>query len=119
MAKKSTSRKTSRRSAALRDDFEDMPETSARGSRGASRAKSETASAETRDYKSMLKELAGNPAVRYVAGGIATAILTRVASNISEKYPEISRFISENLENVEGKLGDFRDSLNADSARQH
>jgi hypothetical protein len=79
----------------------------------------ESSSMAGKDYKSMIRELAANPAVRYVAGGIATAILTKVASNLSQKYPEISRFISENLENVEGKLGDFRDSLDPDSARQH
>lgn len=69
-----------------------------------------------RDYKDVLKELAANPAVRYVAGGIATAVLARIASNLSDRYPELSNFIKENLENVEGRLGDFKDSL-ADSAR--
>lgn len=69
-----------------------------------------------RDYKDVLRELAANPAVRYVAGGIATAVLARIASNLSDRYPELSNFIKENLENVEGRLGDFKDSL-ADSAR--
>lgn len=69
-----------------------------------------------RDYKDVLRELAANPAVRYVAGGIATAVLARIASNLSDRYPELSSFIKENLENVEGRLGDFKDSL-TDSAR--
>ena len=65
--------------------------------------------------KNMWKDLISNPAVRYVAGGIATAILTKVASNFSTKYPEISRFITENLDSVEGKLGEFKNSLTNDS----
>lgn len=65
--------------------------------------------------KEMLKDLVNNPAVRYVAGGIATAVLTKVATNLSSKYPEISRFISENLDNVEGRLSDFKNSLNNSS----
>ncbi len=69
-----------------------------------------------RDYKDVLRNLAANPAVRYVAGGIATAVLARIASNLSDRYPELSNFIKENLDNVEGRLGDFKDSL-ADSAR--
>jgi hypothetical protein len=72
------------------------------------------------DYKSMLKNLAANPAVKYVAGGIATAVLAKVASGLTRKYPEISRFISDSLDNVEGKLGDFRNGLNNDtSANPH
>ncbi len=65
--------------------------------------------------KNMWKDLVSNPAVRYVAGGIATAILTKVASNFSTKYPEISRFINENLDNVEGRLADFKNGLNSNS----
>lgn len=71
-----------------------------------------------KDYKAMLRELAANPAVRYVAGGIATAVLTKVANNLSQKYPEISRFISENLDGIEGRLGDFKNSLNNDQMNQ-
>lgn len=64
-----------------------------------------------RDYKDILRELAANPAVRYVAGGIATAVLAKIASKLSERYPELSNFIQENLDNVEGRLGDFKNSL--------
>lgn len=69
-----------------------------------------------RDYKDVLRDLASNPAVRYVAAGIATAVLTKIATNLSERYPELSHFIKENLDNVEGRLGDFKNNL-GDSAR--
>jgi hypothetical protein len=73
-----------------------------------------------RDYKEMFYEFAQNPAVRYVAGGIATAVLSKLATNLSERYPEISNFIKENLDTVEGKLGDFRNSLEESATpRQH
>ena len=64
-----------------------------------------------RDYKEMLRDLAANPAVRYVAGGIATALLTKLATNLAQRYPELSNFIKDNLDNVEGRLGDFKNSL--------
>lgn len=68
-------------------------------------------SSKARHYKEVVRELANNPAVRYVAAGIATAFLTRIANNMSDRYPEISNFIKENLDNVEGKLGEFRSSM--------
>ncbi len=71
---------------------------------------------EDRDYKEILREFLSRPAVKYVAGGIATAMLTRLANNMAEKYPEISDFIRENMENLEGKLGEFRATFQ-DSAR--
>lgn len=48
-----------------------------------------------------------NPAVRYVASGIATAVLAKIATNMAEKYPQISQLLREGLESVEGKLADF------------
>jgi hypothetical protein len=57
------------------------------------------------------KELAENDAVRYIATGIASAIATRVMANFSTRYPEITSFISENLDGVEGKLMDYKRSL--------
>ena len=80
-----------------------------------SRKTSRTASAG--EYKDVLREFISNPAVKYVAGGIATAILARIATNISDRYPEISNFIKENLDTVEGKLNEFRNDYGASSAR--
>lgn len=60
-----------------------------------------------------------NPAVRYVASGIATAVLAKIASNMSAKYPQISSFLSENLGTLEGKLAEYNSGSSMDSeARQ-
>jgi hypothetical protein len=64
-------------------------------------------SAAKRDYKEVIKDFITSPPVKYIAGGIATALLTRIANNMSDRYPEISSFIKENLDNIEGKLGEF------------
>lgn len=61
---------------------------------------------------SFIRNMASNPAVKYVAGGIATALINRVITNLSTKYPEITTFLRENLDNVEGKLGEFKNGLN-------
>jgi len=45
------------------------------------------------DYSNLIREFISNPAVKYMAGGIATAVLSRLATNMSEKYPELSRFL--------------------------
>lgn len=74
---------------------------------GASASSNASSGSSSRDYKEIIKDLAGNPAVRYVAAGLATAILTRVANNLHEKYPEISDFIKDNLDKVEGSVGGF------------
>lgn len=70
-----------------------------------------------RDFKMIVKDIITSPAVKYVAGGIATAFLSRLATNLSDRYPEISNFIKENLESVEGRLDEFKQSLSGDSAR--
>ncbi|MFL5785743.1 MAG: hypothetical protein ACJ76H_14090 [Bacteriovoracaceae bacterium] len=61
-----------------------------------------------RNYRDTLLEWSERPAVRYVAGGIGIALLGRFALNISDKYPEISRFFRENLDTIEDKLKEFR-----------
>lgn len=60
------------------------------------------------EYGSLIREFISNPAVKYMAGGIATAILSRLATNMSEKYPELSRFLRENIDGFEGKLSQYR-----------
>jgi hypothetical protein len=70
-----------------------------------------------RNFKDIAFELASNPTVRYLAAGVATAILARVANNISDRYPEISDFLKENLDTAEGKLNEFRQNLSGPNAR--
>ncbi len=66
---------------------------------------------ELSDFSEMgsVRQWLSNPAVRYVAGGIATAVLAKLASNISGKYPSISTFIREGMDAVEGKLAEFNE----------
>lgn len=61
-----------------------------------------------REYKDALWEFMNRPGVKYFAGGLATAVLARLASGISERYPEISKFLKENIESMETKLSEFR-----------
>lgn len=68
-----------------------------------------------------LKEFFANPAVRYVAGGIASAILAKVATKLADRYPEITRMIGENLDSVEARLTEFQNGLseNSETASRH
>jgi hypothetical protein len=76
--------------------------------------------AEEHDYKEIVKEFLTSPAVKYIAGGLATALLTRLANNLSGKYPEISGFIRENMSHLEERLGEFKGGgFNRDLASRH
>lgn len=112
MAKKATKR-TSRARVQKKRDLE-APVTK---EKTLSSIRTSSRSASAGEYKDVLREFISNPAVKYVAGGIATAILARIATNISKRYPEISNFIQENLDTVEGKLNEFRNDFDASSAR--
>lgn len=68
-----------------------------------------------RNASEIIRELASNPTVRYVAGGIAAAVLTRLSQSLSEKYPELSRFLRENIDSFEDRLGQYRDDSSSGS----
>ncbi len=68
---------------------------------------------------SFLSDMAGNPAVRYVAGGIATALLTKIVTGLSERYPELSKFLKDNLDTVEERLSEFQNGLNGIHAQEN
>lgn len=61
-----------------------------------------------REYKDALWEFMNRPGVKYFAGGLATAVLARLASGISERYPEISKFLKENIQDMETKLSELK-----------
>jgi hypothetical protein len=61
--------------------------------------------------KAMIMEVVNNPAFKYVVGGIATAVLTKVVTNMADRYPELSNFLRENLDTIEEKLTEFKDTL--------
>lgn len=117
MAKKTANRnmKKSRREKSLEElpafnDDQDMGSdknvrrSSSRGSRGGAVLSAD----QERDYREILREFITSPAAKYIAGGIATALLTRLANRLSDRYPEISEFIRENMDMLEGRMGEFR-----------
>jgi hypothetical protein len=61
-----------------------------------------------RNYRDTLLEWSERPAVRYVAGGMGIALLARLAYEMSDRYPQVSRFFKENLDTIEDKLKEFR-----------
>jgi hypothetical protein len=61
-----------------------------------------------RNYRDTLLEWSERPAVKYVAGGLGLAVLARFAYSMSDRYPEISRFVRENIDTIEDKLKEFR-----------
>lgn len=122
MAKKSMTKKTR---SASRSKYSDLPSMNTEYSdfNSGSNRKTRLASGRSqsvgigeRDYMGLVRELVSNPTVKYVAGGIATALLTRLATKLSDKYPEISSFIRENLDTVESKLSG-QDVARSESAR--
>lgn len=124
MAKKPMTKKT--RSTSSRSKYSDLPSMdteytdfnsgSNRKTRLAS-GRSQSVGTGERDYMSLVRELISNPTVKYVAGGIATAMLTRLATKLSDKYPEISNFIRENLDTVESKFSG--DGLGRSESARH
>ncbi len=78
----------------------------------------ETSGMRGQGASNLFREIINNPAVRYAAGGIATAVLSRLASNMSEKYPELSHFLRENITSFEGKLGQYRDNFQSERESQ-
>jgi hypothetical protein len=84
--------------------------TSKRGAPKVARKVSKTSSgsvAKERHFKEVMKDFITSPAVKYIAAGITTALLARIANNMSDRYPEISSFLKENLDTIEGKLSEF------------
>ena len=72
-----------------------------------------------REYKEALWEFMNKPGVKYFAGGLAAAVLARLASGISDKYPEISKFIKENVDTMETRLNEFRGTERDESESLH
>jgi len=76
-------------------------------------------SAGDREVKEMLKDFLMSPAVKYVAAGISTALLSRFASRINDRYPEISTFIRDNIHTLEGKIEEYRDTMQSSFSQRH
>ncbi len=58
-----------------------------------------------------LRSFISAPATMYVAGGIGAALLTRFAIKYYKSHPEISTFVEDKIDTVEGKLKEYRTTL--------
>jgi hypothetical protein len=65
------------------------------------------------NYSQLIREVINNPEVKYVAGGIAASILERLATGMSKKYPELSKFLKENLDSFEERLAQYRPEMSS------
>lgn len=66
------------------------------------------------------KEFISNPAVRYVAGGIATSMLTKFVTKMADRYPEITSLLKQNLDSIETRLSEYKNnSQGLDSEARH
>lgn len=78
------------------------------GRASSSRRSTSTLEKNYRNYRDTLLEWSERPAVKYVAGGLGLAVLARFAYSMSDRYPEIARFVRENIDTIEDKLREFR-----------
>ena len=122
MAKKSTAKKSRSTSKekyndlpSMNSEYTDFNSGSNRRTRLAS-GRAQPMGTSEHEYISLVHEFVTNPKVKYVAGEIATALLAKLATKLSDKYPEISNFIRENLESVESKISKER-TIESESAR--
>lgn len=69
------------------------------------------------DYKELIREFLQSPTVKYVAGGISVALLARLAAKLSDRYPELSEFMKENISMMENKLHEFKNEHDASSTK--
>lgn len=92
--------------------------TNSRRASGASASRSSRSRSDS--FKAVLSGWYEKPAFRYVAGGVGLAVLSRVAMSMSDRYPQISTFLRDNLDVIESKLSEFRgesDSSEIENAR--
>lgn len=68
------------------------------------------------NYKNLIRNLSSNITTRYVLGGIAGMLLVRFAMKYYREHPEISDFLRDNFENVEGRLRQYRQNLSSDTS---
>jgi hypothetical protein len=72
-----------------------------------------------RDEREILKVLIQSPATKYVASGVATAFLAYVAKKLSPHYPEISDFIQENLDMLQGRMEQYQTAFHQNEPQKH
>lgn len=68
--------------------------------------------------KEMAMDIATHPAVKYMAVGVGAALLSQLASKAGRKYPEISRFLQDNIDLLESNMDFMRFEIE-ESSRRH
>ncbi len=68
------------------------------------------------NYKNLIRNLSKNTATKYILGGIAGVVLVRFAMRYYREHPEISDFLRDNFENVEGRLRQYRQNLTSETS---
>jgi hypothetical protein len=63
--------------------------------------------------RTYISDLWAKPVTKYVVGGIGIAVISRLAMTVYNRYPVISEFIRENLDVVETKLTEFKESFSS------
>lgn len=63
------------------------------------------------NFKNILRKIKANPVSMYLAGGVGAFFLGRFAIRYYRSHPEISTFLKENFDTVEGKLREYKDSI--------
>lgn len=61
------------------------------------------------------REFVSNPAVKYVAAGIATSMLSKFVTKMTDRYPEITSLLKQNLDSIETRLSDYKNSTSGQS----
>lgn len=67
------------------------------------------------NYRKVWQQVQARPGLMYLAGGVGAFFLIRSAFRYYKGHPEILEFIKENIDTVEEKIGEFRESFNSDS----
>lgn len=65
------------------------------------------------------KDLYDSPAVKYVAAGIAATAFSKLIKTISKRYPELTKILSEGLDEVEDQLVSYKKTHKGETHLQH
>lgn len=60
-------------------------------------------------FSSKVKEFSDNPAVRYIAGTLAAAAMSKLIEKMSTSYPEITKLVRGTFGSIEDKLVEFKE----------
>jgi hypothetical protein len=62
-------------------------------------------------YRDLMRDVVMSPAFKYIAAGLGAAVLARLANQTSEKFPEVSSFIKDNMNMLQVKIDEYKSHL--------